>query len=263
MAVQARRGGAGTVDLTLPQFRVLGILAEGSSAASGLADRLAVRRPSITAIIDGLVARGLVDRRQEDTDRRRVALRLTDEGARILADADRAVDDYLASIAGHLPGKDEAMALRSLELWGRAMAASREGPEGRPTRREGAARPMSKTEDRLDPAATAGRAGNGNGDAGGSRTDGRRADCRWRPTSRWAPLSRYEAPKATVDPDRSKSWIKRAAPIVMAHKLQLFSALDLLVPRPDHPGVDPQDPPERHHELADPTRRSRCTTTSS
>ncbi len=120
----------GTVDLTLPQFRVLGILAEGSSAASGLADRLAVRRPSITALIDGLVARGLVDRRQEDADRRRVALRLTDEGAQILADADRTVDEYLASIAAFLPSKDEAMALRSLELWGRALAASREGLRG-------------------------------------------------------------------------------------------------------------------------------------
>ena len=62
------------VELTLPQYRVLGILAEGSAAASGLADRLAVRRPSITALIDGLVARGLVDRRQEDADRRRVAV---------------------------------------------------------------------------------------------------------------------------------------------------------------------------------------------
>jgi long-chain acyl-CoA synthetase len=119
----------GTVDLTLPQFRVLGILAEGSSAASGLADRLAVRRPSITAVIDGLVARGLVDRRQEDSDRRRVSLRLTEDGERILADADRAVDEYLASLAGYLPTKEESMALRSLELWGRAMAASREAPK--------------------------------------------------------------------------------------------------------------------------------------
>jgi len=117
------------MDLTLPQYRVLGILAEGAAAASGLADRLAVRRPSITALIDGLVARGLVDRRQEDADRRRVALRLTDEGARILVEADRAVDDYLVSIAGHLPDKDEAMALRSLELWARAMTASRQGPK--------------------------------------------------------------------------------------------------------------------------------------
>jgi long-chain acyl-CoA synthetase len=117
------------VDLTLPQFRVLGLLAEGSSAASGLADRLAVRRPSITAVVDGLVARGLVDRRQEDSDRRKVSLRLTDEGIRVLAEADRVVDDYLESIAGQLPAKDEITALRSLELWARAMTAHREGPE--------------------------------------------------------------------------------------------------------------------------------------
>jgi long-chain acyl-CoA synthetase len=119
----------GTVDLTLPQFRVLGILAEGSSAASHLADRLAVRRPSITALVDGLVARGLVDRRQEEDDRRKVALRLTEAGERILDAADRAVDEYIASLAGYLPTKEEAMALRSLELWGRAMAASREAPK--------------------------------------------------------------------------------------------------------------------------------------
>ena len=116
------------VELTLPQYRVLGILAEGSAAASGLAERLAVRRPSITALIDGLVARGLVDRRQEDADRRRVELRLTPEGVRTLAGADAAVDDYLIAIAGHLPDKEEAMALRSLELWARAMVESRQGP---------------------------------------------------------------------------------------------------------------------------------------
>jgi DNA-binding MarR family transcriptional regulator len=119
------------VELTLPQYRVLGILAEGSAAASGLADRLAVRRPSITALIDGLVARGLVDRRQEDADRRRVALRLTPEGITTLARADVAVDDCLVAIAGHLPDKDEAVALRSLELWARAMVESRQGPRPR------------------------------------------------------------------------------------------------------------------------------------
>jgi DNA-binding MarR family transcriptional regulator len=116
------------VELTLPQYRVLGILAEGTAAASGLADRLAVRRPSITALIDGLVARGLVDRRQEDADRRRVELRLTAEGTSTLARADVAVDEYLVAIAGHLPDKEEAMALHSLELWARAMVESRQGP---------------------------------------------------------------------------------------------------------------------------------------
>ena len=44
----------GQMDLTLPQYRVLGILAEGSAAASGLAGRLAVRPSSVTAIIDNV-----------------------------------------------------------------------------------------------------------------------------------------------------------------------------------------------------------------
>jgi long-chain acyl-CoA synthetase len=110
------------MDLTLPQYRVLGILAEGSAAASGLAGRLAVRPSSVTAIIDGLLAKGLVDRRHEEGDRRRIALRLTYAGARTVAEADRAVDAYLASIAAYLPDEDGAMVLRSLELWGQALA---------------------------------------------------------------------------------------------------------------------------------------------
>jgi len=114
------------VDLTMPQYRVLSILADGSEAASGLANRLAVRPPSVTAIVDGLVARGLVDRKPEDNDRRRVSLRITDEGARVVTEADRAVDDQLAAIAGHLPNKDRALAMKSLELWGQALAAHRE-----------------------------------------------------------------------------------------------------------------------------------------
>ena len=109
------------MDLTLPQYRVLGILAEGSAAASGLAGRLAVRPSSVTAIIDGLVARGLVDRKHDEGDRRRIALRLTEEGARIVAEADLAVDAYLSSIAACLPNEDELMVLRSLELWGQAL----------------------------------------------------------------------------------------------------------------------------------------------
>jgi ATP-binding cassette subfamily B protein len=48
------------------------------------------------------------------------------------------------------------------------------------------------------------------------------------PLAAYVPMgvtSRYAAPKASVDPDHTKSWIKRATPIVMAHKVQWFSAL--------------------------------------
>lgn len=39
--------------------------------------------------------------------------------------------------------------------------------------------------------------------------------------------SRYAPPRATIDPDRSKSWIGRARPVVMSHKRTLLTALIL------------------------------------
>ena len=41
----------------------------------------------------------------------------------------------------------------------------------------------------------------------------------------FAATARYTAPKATIDPDQSKSWLKRAMPIVMAHKVVFWTAL--------------------------------------
>ena len=73
-------------------------------------------------LITGPAARGLVDRTHQEDDRRRIALRLTEEGERVLAEADLTVDAYMVSIAGHLPDADEVMVLRSLELWGKALA---------------------------------------------------------------------------------------------------------------------------------------------
>jgi long-chain acyl-CoA synthetase len=87
-----------TVELTLSQYRVLGILGEGCEAASALADKLAVSRPSVTGVVDGLVARGLVRRDPADGDRRRVDIDLTDTGRTLLAAADAAVDLHLERI---------------------------------------------------------------------------------------------------------------------------------------------------------------------
>ncbi len=39
--------------------------------------------------------------------------------------------------------------------------------------------------------------------------------------------SRYRPPRATIDPDHSKSWIPRALPVVLSHKWTLFTALTL------------------------------------
>ncbi len=39
------------------------------------------------------------------------------------------------------------------------------------------------------------------------------------------PAARFEAPRSTIDPDTTKSWWKRMAPIVLAHKKIVFSGL--------------------------------------
>jgi long-chain acyl-CoA synthetase len=117
--------GLASVELSLPQYRVLGVLAEGVAIPSALADRLTVRRPTVTAVVDGLEARGLVERRPGGTtDRRSVPHTLTTKGRRLLAKADAAVGARLSEIAAAL--EDPALAdqaLCSLELWRRAMRA--------------------------------------------------------------------------------------------------------------------------------------------
>lgn len=109
--------GLASVDLSLAQYRFLALLAEGSSAASALASGLAVSRPSVTAVADGLVARGLVERRADDDDRRVVGHALTAKGQQMLDDADRAVCARLRDIAGHLEPTASAEAFAGVQRW--------------------------------------------------------------------------------------------------------------------------------------------------
>jgi long-chain acyl-CoA synthetase len=110
----------GTVELSLPQYRLLAYLDGGEAAASVLAGDLAVTRPSITALVDGLVARSLIERRADDADRRRVTHLLTDAGRALLQQADEAINERLAAIAGPMT---------ALEEWGTAMDVHRANRE--------------------------------------------------------------------------------------------------------------------------------------
>lgn len=113
--------------LSLPQYRVLGLLDGGPAVAGALARRLAVRPPSVTGVVDGLVARGLVARTNDPEDRRLVSLDLTPEGRRLLEQSDMAVDERLERIADHLVARgDRQRAMGDLALWHRAMTAHRE-----------------------------------------------------------------------------------------------------------------------------------------
>jgi ATP-binding cassette subfamily B protein len=85
---------------------------------------------------------------------------------------------------------------------------------------------MSKTEDQIvGTPEEGGRAVNGATTSGATKTAARRL-----PLATYVPMgvtSDYKPPKATVDPDKSKSWLRRAYPIVASHKGHFLTALIL------------------------------------
>jgi long-chain acyl-CoA synthetase len=101
-------------ELSIPQYRLLAFLSQGDEAASKLADKLDVSRPSITALVDGLVKRGFVERRPFPDDRRRVDHVITKQGTLALRAGDRVVNARLADLAERLPGDRLAVALEAL-----------------------------------------------------------------------------------------------------------------------------------------------------
>ncbi|HRE00044.1 MAG TPA: MarR family transcriptional regulator [Ilumatobacteraceae bacterium] len=72
-------------ELTLPHYRVLGLLAAGDERASVLASRLAVSRPTVTALVDSLVERGFVTREPGTSDRRSITVSITADGRAAVA----------------------------------------------------------------------------------------------------------------------------------------------------------------------------------
>jgi DNA-binding MarR family transcriptional regulator len=120
LAFAARRLERASGDLTLAQYRVLALVAAGDERSSLLAQRLAVARPTVTAVVDGLVERGCVAREAVAGDRRSLRLVVTDLGLATLAAADEAmasaVEDVLAdardrdAVLAGLVDLDDAMA---------------------------------------------------------------------------------------------------------------------------------------------------------
>ena len=86
--------------ITIPQYRILRLIEAGGERAARLADRLAVRKPTLTAVADGLVAGGLLVRRVDEGDRRSVRLCLTPAGREALHAAEAAYVERLGPVLG-------------------------------------------------------------------------------------------------------------------------------------------------------------------
>ncbi|QIM22335.1 MarR family transcriptional regulator [Phycicoccus sp. HDW14] len=82
-SVQAYDDAVGrALDLGPADLRCLDWLVDGPKTAGALATATGLRPAATTALIDRLEARGLVERVRDESDRRRVLVRMTEEGSR-------------------------------------------------------------------------------------------------------------------------------------------------------------------------------------
>jgi DNA-binding MarR family transcriptional regulator len=95
------RSLAGVEDaVTLTQFRTLVVLhAHGPTRLNQLADRLQVNSSTALRTVDRMIANGLVERRENQADRREVVIELTATGRRLVDDVTerrrRAIEDIV------------------------------------------------------------------------------------------------------------------------------------------------------------------------
>jgi DNA-binding MarR family transcriptional regulator len=112
--------------MTLPQYRVLTLIANSPERASRIAQTADVTRPSMTGLVDGLVAKNWVKRVDVDGDRRGVSLAITPEGAKAYDAAQTAMASAVQELLGHADAKTARRALDGLVAFHQALLAKRD-----------------------------------------------------------------------------------------------------------------------------------------
>lgn len=92
--------------LSMPQYRLLSLLAAGDERSTALAQRLAVSKPAISNAVDTLTVAGRVRRLADPDDRRVIWLQITQSGADALAIADRHYADRLSGVLRRMDEPD-------------------------------------------------------------------------------------------------------------------------------------------------------------
>lgn len=126
---EMRRHRAG---LSVPQFRALTFLQTAAGASlSDVAEHVGLTLPSMSKLIDGLVARNLVARQTSPADRRCVTLSLTPTGVATLEAARQATRARLAELLQVLAADDRAAVVQALHALRPIFAAQESRSEDR------------------------------------------------------------------------------------------------------------------------------------
>ena len=108
----------GAKEMSVPQYRTLAFVYRNEGASlSEVCDHIGLTLPTMSTLVDGLVARGLVNRQTDPEDRRRMTLTLKEPGRARLQSARAATTAYLEERLRQLPASDRAtitLAMRML-----------------------------------------------------------------------------------------------------------------------------------------------------
>jgi DNA-binding MarR family transcriptional regulator len=111
--LRKHRGG----DISVPQFRALFYVSRHEGASlSQVAEHVGLTMPSMSRIVDGLVARRLATRETHQDDRRRMTLALTTQGHATLRSARQTTEAYLSQLFRTLPSIKRSTVIEAMQV---------------------------------------------------------------------------------------------------------------------------------------------------
>jgi DNA-binding MarR family transcriptional regulator len=111
--------------LSLPQYRILALVASAPDRASRLAARAQVTKGTLSGVLDALEGHGWIQRVEVDGDRRGVSLLVTPLGAEVLDRADGAMSGWLGEVLDAAGGEAAATVTAAMRLLADGLAAVR------------------------------------------------------------------------------------------------------------------------------------------
>ena len=116
-AIRAEMRSHRAPDISVSQFRALAFInrCEGASL-SDVAEHIGLALPSMSKMVEGLVARNLVKRETHPRDRRRLTLSLTQEGRAMQKSARAATQRFLAEHLATARPSDRAIVAQAMAV---------------------------------------------------------------------------------------------------------------------------------------------------
>lgn len=104
------------VGLTGPQLVILQSISSCEEMTAGeIAREVSLSQSTVTGILDRLQKRQLISRRRSDGDKRRIMVRITDEGKRILEEAPPLMQETFVERFSNLQEWEQSMILSALQ----------------------------------------------------------------------------------------------------------------------------------------------------